>query len=134
LNEGDRAPADGTLIAAQGLFADESLMTGESVPVEKYAGAADVGYEGATAPDFALGGSVIVKGVGVMCVTATGPRSQLGKIGVAIAASAFEPPRLTVQMRRIVRLFAALAIAASLLLVVAVGLQEGAWLPALLLG
>jgi Ca2+-transporting ATPase len=135
LQEGDRTPADGTLIAAHGLAADESLMTGESAPVDKLAGEAVPPPEhGLTPADFALGGSVIVKGEGVMRVTATGPRSRLGQIGVAIAGAAFEPPRLTVQLRRIVRLFAAGAIAASLAMFVGAGLSGGDWMWALLLG
>lgn len=137
LQEGDRAPADGMLIAAHGLAADESLMTGESAPVDKHAGPDAAGDPDApefSRGDFALGGSVIVRGEGVMRVTATGARSRLGRIGVAIAGSGFEPPRLTVQLRRVVRLFAAFAILASLVLFVGAGLSGGDWVWALLLG
>ena len=37
LSEGDRVPADGTLVEARELLTDESLLTGESVPVRKRA-------------------------------------------------------------------------------------------------
>ena len=37
LSEGDRVPADATLLEASSLAADESLLTGESVPVRKVA-------------------------------------------------------------------------------------------------
>ncbi len=133
LEDGDRAPADGVLLAATGLAADESLMTGESAPVDKAAAPAP---DAESEPDplgFVLGGSVIVRGEGVMRVTATGPRSRLGQIGVAIAGSPFEPPRLTVHLRRLVRLFAVAAVGASLLLFAGQGLATGEWMGALLL-
>src|ERR1035438_8887075 len=38
LSEGDRVPADGVLLSAVNLAIDESLLTGESVPVRKQAG------------------------------------------------------------------------------------------------
>ncbi|MDE2379385.1 cation-transporting P-type ATPase, partial [Bradyrhizobium sp.] len=41
LAEGDRVPADGSLREAQDLQTDESLLTGESVPVRKRAADAD---------------------------------------------------------------------------------------------
>jgi Mg2+-importing ATPase len=68
LKEGDIAPADLRLISAEHLTTDESQLTGESVPVNKAVGA--VVYAGST----------IAVGEGSGTVTATGLKTQLGKI------------------------------------------------------
>ena len=80
LEAGDRVPADIRLIEARGLKAEEAILTGESVPVDK-----------ATAPvasDAALGdqscmqfsGTLVAAGTGRGVVTATGPDTQIGRI------------------------------------------------------
>ena len=63
LAEGDRVPADGVLVAANDLELDESLLTGESLPVAKRAG------------DKVFSGTLVVKGQGGAEVSATGPRT-----------------------------------------------------------
>ena len=67
-------------------------------------------------------------------VTATGARSEIGKIGLAITRIDTEPPRLRVQTRRLVRNFAAVSLSLSALAVVLYGLWRGGWLDALLSG
>jgi magnesium-transporting ATPase (P-type) len=80
VESGDRVPADLRLIEARGLKAEEAILTGESVPTDK-----------ATAPvptDAALGdqssmlfsGTLIASGTGRGVVTATGGKSQIGRI------------------------------------------------------
>jgi len=73
LNEGDRVPADATLISCQTLEADESLLTGEVVPVRKTLAAelpSDTRPGGDDLP-FVYSGSLIVRGQGIAEVTAT---------------------------------------------------------------
>ncbi|MDD5296434.1 MAG: cation-translocating P-type ATPase [Rhodocyclaceae bacterium] len=77
LEEGDRIPADGLLLEAHELACDESLLTGESVAVSKFAG------EGESGQVFA--GTLAVAGQGLMRVTATGSRTELGRIGKSLA-------------------------------------------------
>ena len=111
LSEGDRVPADALVLAAEDLRADESLLTGESVPVRK---AAFDGKPG-TAPAPArpggddqprvYSGSLVVGGTGTAEVTATGSNSALGQIGVSLASIDPEPPRLRRQTGRLVRIF-----------------------------
>lgn len=69
---GDRVPADGTLVEAQGVSVDESMLTGESVPVDKGAGA-----EG-------FSGTLLVRGKGYMEVTRTGAESALGRLAAML--------------------------------------------------
>ena len=134
--EGDRVPADAILIAGDDLQADESLLTGESVPVRKIAG-----DEATVGPNRRLGGndlpnvysgSLMVRGSGVALVTATGALSEIGKIGLSLKAVQGEPPRLQVETRRLVRLFAVVGGAVSGAVVLLYGLLRGGWLDAVL--
>ncbi|HEY8380154.1 MAG TPA: HAD-IC family P-type ATPase, partial [Nannocystis sp.] len=79
VNEGDRVAADAVLLEATSIAVDESLLTGESVPVDKTA----TPLPGREAEARIFAGSLVVKGHGLAEVTATGPRSELGKIGAA---------------------------------------------------
>jgi P-type Ca2+ transporter type 2C len=67
-------------------------------------------------------------------VTATGGRSEIGKIGLAITRIEIEPPRLRVQTRRLVRNFAAVGLSLSALAVLLYGFWRGSWFDALLSG
>ncbi|MGE3179469.1 MAG: cation-translocating P-type ATPase [Vicinamibacterales bacterium] len=69
---GDRIPADGVLLEAQGAMLDESILTGESVPVEK-----DVGDE-------TFSGTLMVRGKGYAEVSRTGPASAMGRLATMI--------------------------------------------------
>ncbi len=140
LGEGDRVPADAVLAQAQDLEADESLLTGESVPVRKSSRAADpAAREGTPRPGgddlpFVYSGSLVVRGSGIAEVIATGPRSEIGKIGQSLQTLETEPPRLKAQTARIVRLAALGGIAVSLAAVALYGTLRGGWLDAVLAG
>ena len=67
-------------------------------------------------------------------VRATGPNSELGRIGQSLKAITPEPPRLQVETRRLVRIFAAVGLVASLSVVLLIGLVQGDWLKAVLGG
>jgi len=138
LSEGDRVPADGVLLQANDLQADESLLTGESVPVRKVALSTAM-HEPAVQPGGddlpqVFSGSLIVGGSGIATVTATGPRSEIGKIGQSLSTLETEPPRLKSQMRRLVRLFALIGGTVSVLAVLLYGFFRGSWLNAVLAG
>lgn len=136
LSEGDRIPADAVLIDGQGLQVDESLLTGEAVPVRKHA-AADASPPARPGGDDSpslFASTLVVQGQGMARVTATGPRSEVGRIGQALDRLASEPSPLTLQTRRLVRTLALLALVLSLLLVGVQGLLRGDWLQALLAG
>ncbi len=135
LAEGDRVPADAVLLEARHLQADESLLTGESVPVSKLAGAeGGEARPGGEAGPLVWSGSLIVSGTGLARVTATGARTEIGRIGRSIGAVESAPTPLQVQTRRLVRLFAAAGIGASTLLAVAYAILRGGWVEAALAG
>ena len=146
LNEGDRVPADASLVSADGLRVDESLLTGEAVPVGKLAAAPEANSPAATqsAPPAprpggddlptVYAGTLIVQGHGLARVTATGPLSEIGRIGTALGSVAAERSPLQKQTTKLVRNLALLALALSLALVLVHGLLRGDWLQALLAG
>jgi len=112
LGEGDRVPADGLLLAASGLQVDESLLTGESVPVAKIA-AADDNAARAPAPGGAhlpwvFSGTLVVQGHGLARIRATGARSEIGRIGAALGRLAPPPGRLQRETTALARRFALL--------------------------
>lgn len=129
LGEGDRVPADGWLIDAAGLQLDEALLTGESVPVRKTALAPDrpaaPARPGGDDLPYVYSGSLVVRGSGLCVVTATGPSSEIGRIGLVLATLETEAPRLTRQTRRLVLTFAAIGAAVSLLAIALYGLLRG---------
>lgn len=90
LRAGSRVPADVTFVAGEELAVDESLVTGESEPVRRRPGE-DAG-EAAL-----LAGTLVVRGGGRAVVTATGPRSTLGRIATLVAAA--KEPRTPMQRR-----------------------------------
>ncbi len=106
LAEGDRVPADAVLVQGHDLQTDESLLTGESVPVRKIASedraASKALRPGGDDLPFVFSGSLVVRGTGVAEVIATGARSEIGKIGQTLSALEVEPPRLRAQTRRLV--------------------------------
>ena len=101
LESGDRVPADLTLLHADGLTVDESMLTGESLAVLKNAHAQ-------IAPDAALGdrlnaafaGSIATHGRASGTVTATGLNTAIGHIASRIAEPRTSEPPLMIRIRR----------------------------------
>jgi Ca2+-transporting ATPase len=137
LAEGDRVPADALLIEVRELLTDESLLTGESVPVRKRAATPDNPpdpHPGGDDQPRVYSGSLVVRGQGVAEVVATGPNSEIGRIGQALTAIETAPPNLSRQTARLVRAAALIGLACCVVVVVLYGLLRGSWLDALLAG
>ena len=141
LAEGDRIAADAVLLSAQALQVDESLLTGESVPVHKLPldtaslGQATDGQTASEATDNRLyAGTLVVQGTAVAQVCATGLNTQMGQIGVALKSVHAEDSPLRLQTARLVRRLAWIGLCLSLFLVLIQGLIHGDWLRALLSG
>ena len=137
VTEGDRVPADAILLEGGDIRVDESLLTGESVPVRKRAAADGESRPVAPGGDdlpYLFSGTLILRGTGLAAVTATGVRSEIGKIGRAVGDIEQEQPRLQKQIRRLVLIFAVVGSVLSALAVVLYGIMRGDWLHALLGG
>ncbi len=140
--EGDRIAADATLLSSQDLLLDESLLTGESIPVGKMpqAAAAQVNdrsaapVPGGENSPYLFAGTLVVRGSGIASVHATGIHTEMGKIGRALRTIDFEQAHLHKQMRPFVRNFAIAGAIAGVTAVVLFGMLRGSWLEALLSG
>jgi Ca2+-transporting ATPase len=136
LAEGERVAADGIVREAVGLSVDESLLTGESVPVRKRvsdaAGDAGEPRPGGDDTPNVYAATLVVAGHACAEVVATGRRTQVGRIGASLAEIAPAPTPLQQHLRRLVQVFGLGAIAACALLVVWYGTQRGDWLHGLL--
>jgi Ca2+-transporting ATPase len=122
LAEGDRVPADARLAQAAGLEVDESLLTGESLPVAKAVG------------DAVFSGTLVTAGQARAEATATGARSEIGRIGLSLATLETEKTRLESETSRIVKVVAGLAIALCVALAALYVAVRGDWLGASLAG
>jgi Ca2+-transporting ATPase len=127
LAEGDRVPADAMLAAGETLELDESLLTGESLPVRRS------GDDDAAAATIRAG-TLVVAGHARAAIVATGARTEMGRIGTRLQSLHTERTPLQREMRRVVALFAGVGIASCLLVFVLYGLLRGDWLQALLAG
>lgn len=136
LSEGDRVPADAALISCNDFAADESLLTGESVAVRKVARSDDTELQppGGNDLPFVYSGTLVVGGRGMARVLATGPRTEIGKIGKALQEQETEATPLQKEIGKLVRKLAVIGVLLSLLLLVIYGLTRGDWLHGLLSG
>jgi Ca2+-transporting ATPase len=140
LSEGDRVPADAVLRRGINLSVDESLLTGESVPVRKAPSSSAESLDRPGGDDLPslFSGTLVTAGQGVAEVLSTGALTELGKIGKALQQVEPEATLLQKETGRLVRLFAAVGLSACALMVVAYGLTRGgdggAWKDGLLAG
>ncbi len=138
LGEGDRVPADAVLFQAHDLQADESLLTGESVPVRKVANyrfdPSRLQRPGGDDLPFVYSGSLIVRGTGISEVTAIGAASEIGKIGHSLSNLEIAPPRLQRQTRKLVQAFAIFGGVVCVVAVLLYGFMRGDWLEGVLAG
>lgn len=120
LREGDRVSADGILLASRYLRVDESLLTGESVPVTKT-------ISGGVGPVQLFSGSMVIGGSGVFQVTATGIRTEIGKIGKSIESAPSDSTPLQREISYLVKIFGVIGLIFSSLVVLSYGATVGDW-------
>lgn len=126
LAEGERVAADARLIDAVALSVDESLLTGESVAVDKAADAAPAG-PAADDPRAVWAGTLVVAGHGLAEVLSTGARTRMGRIGASLATIETGATPLQVQLKVLVRSFGVLALVSTAALLLGYGLWRGDW-------
>ena len=138
LEQGDRIAADAKLVEASDLQTDESLLTGESLPVSKLvttdAAASAIRRPGGEGQPYVYSGSLVARGSGIACVVATGAHSEIGRIGQSLATLDTEAPRLRRETTRIVTWCAIGGGAVALLVVLLSGWLRGSWIEAALAG
>jgi Ca2+-transporting ATPase len=116
LSEGDRVVADAELVTVSSLEFDESLLTGESIPITKGTG------------EIAFTGSLAVRGHGRARVIATGNETELGKIGKSIESIPYTRTHLQQSIDSIVRAIGGVALLTVIAIVIIYGVTRGNWL------
>ncbi|OGR49165.1 MAG: ATPase [Elusimicrobia bacterium GWA2_51_34] len=103
LESGNKVPADVRLLRVNGLSADESLLTGESVTVDKNILPVEekTGISGRTCMAFA--GSTVMSGRGTGIVASTGLFTEVGKIAQSVASTESAKPPLVIRMEKFSR-------------------------------
>ena len=104
VSEGDRVAADGILRWLSHVQIDESILTGESIPVMKVLPESG-DTEARDARVFA--GTLVVSGQGLAEVTETGPATEMGRIGKSLQSIVVEKSPLQREIGRLVRVLAA---------------------------
>jgi Ca2+-transporting ATPase len=125
IEEGDLVPADGNILQSNDLSVNESILTGESMPVEK---------NGAAADRRLFQGTTINSGKCYARVTAIGNNTELGKLGKSIADITPAKTELQRQISRFVRIMALVGTAIFLVLWLVNFLHTRQLLESLLLG
>lgn len=118
LEAGDKVPADIRLVEARGLSAQESIPTGESVPVEK--SVEPVAREAPLGDRRSMlwSGTFVTRGTATGLVVATGEATEIGRIGGLLAAVDQLTTPLVVQMDHFARWLSFLIILAAALLLI----------------
>lgn len=102
LEKGDFVPADGRLIEAEGLVTDEAVLTGEAEGAEKQSTALlDKSVHIAEMTNMVFGSTAVIGGHGSFVVTATGKKSEVGRIAGMIAATEDEKTPLQKRLARV---------------------------------
>jgi len=136
LQEGDRVPADATVLQSVNLLADESLLTGESVSVRKcdWDNELEISQPGGDDLPFVYSGSMIVQGNGIVKVTATASNTEIGKIGKAIESVEEEPTKLKTEMGMLVKRLAIIGVLFCMVVIVVFTITRGDLLKGFLAG
>ncbi len=131
LSAGDLVPADVLLLNARDFFVDEAALTGESLPVEKYALVEAPGVDTMALRNACFMGTHVASGSATAVVVHTGARAVFGGIALAVSAerelSSFDKGlrRFTWLMLRFMMVMVPLVFAIN-------GLTKGDWLEAVL--
>jgi P-type Ca2+ transporter type 2C len=136
LAEGDRVPADAIVLSCTNLSTDESLLTGESLPVRKVAavGKVEMARPGGDELPFVYSGTLVVQGQGIAQVQAIGAQTEMGKIGNALQKVKSESTPLQQEMTRLVSRLFGIALALCVAIVIIYGFTTGDWLKGVLAG
>ena len=116
---GERFPADGTILEGR-THADESLLTGESLPVAREAG------------ERVTGGALNVEGLVVVRTTAVGAESQLARIVRLVESAQARKAPMQQLVDRVSAVFVPAVIAVAGLTALGWGLLQGDWAAATL--
>ena len=112
LNEGDKIPADGTIVHSSDFEIDESIITGESASVIK------------DSHEEVFSGTLIIKGKAHIKITKTGKNSRLGQIAETLSQIKVEKTPLQKQLDKVGKVISVIIVVIASLLV-PIGISNG---------
>jgi len=136
ISEGDRVPADSAIINTDHLGVDESLLTGESVPVEKivWDGEQKIERPGQQSSSFIYSSTLVTSGRAVAEVLSIGSKTEVGRIGKSLVSLQPEQTLLQKEVSLVVKRFATWSGIICAVVVLSYGLSSRGWLDGLLSG
>jgi P-type Ca2+ transporter type 2C len=137
LAEGDRIPADISLLESSNLTVDESMLTGESVPVLKQVTlkpASPLGKTDGDSVGIVFSGTLVTQGTGRGYIIATAAHSALGKIGASLEELGQSSTPIQRETQHVVRYVAIGGLALAVVLTGIYWLTTGHWLEGILVG
>ena len=120
LETGDRVPADAVILEEKNLQLNESILTGESYPVQKSKGSAeDIGAE-----HMVYMGTTVTSGRGKVWVTGTGMRTQMGEVAFMMQGAGDSETPLKKKLNRIGKDLVIICLFVCILIIIA-GMWHG---------
>lgn len=129
LNEGDRISADAKILESVNLTIDESLLSGESIPVTKSIQVDPLNTQG-----YIYSGTLVVQGKGIAKVIFTGVKTEFGKIGTSLQSIEQDETRLQREMKLLIRNLFIIAAIISIGIIAAFYFTRGNFIQSLLNG
>jgi Ca2+-transporting ATPase len=129
IHEGDRIAADGKIIEHSNLSVDESLLSGESMPVSK-----NIVSPMNDSESIVYSGTLVVHGRAFIQVKNTGSNTEFGKIGKSLQEIKQEKSKLQKDMRKLIQKLFVVGISLSLIVTIAHFITRDHFLQALLNG
>ncbi|HOW60771.1 MAG TPA: cation-translocating P-type ATPase [Candidatus Moranbacteria bacterium] len=126
ISEGDRVPADSMVLQSTSLAVDESLLSGESVPVHKsiWDGKIKFGRPGGDNTPFIFSGSMVISGQAMARVINIGINTEIGKIGKSLSTLKTERTDLQKQSASLIKLYASIGMLLCFLVFIAYAVTQ----------
>jgi magnesium-transporting ATPase (P-type) len=123
LESGSRVPADIRIISASSLAIDESLLTGESDAAKKMTTILPEETGVADRSNMGYAGTTVMSGRGTGIVTATGVKTEIGKIAASVSSAAMGKPPIIIRMEEFAKKISIAVLLASAFLAIVVLMQ-----------
>ncbi len=124
VEEGDTIPADARLLESAALQVTEAALTGESLPVTKHTAPIGEDVEIGDRDNMIFSGTAATYGHGTALVTATGMRTEMGRIAGLLEETADEATPLQRELDRTGKILGLVVVAIAIIMIVTIVLVE----------